>query len=192
MNRSSLRAARLAAASVLFLAGCGGFGRVEQGLVVASGGDELTLILDSNPGGAPRYDRVPPARVRIPADPSQMGPAPDPGKLVDLDTAAGQATIFDASAGKLVKVPFTVIERAGNVYPDDRRVRGRRLPRVDAAARRVTLYSHRTLELVTIEAPAEFLSLPEDSWKMGDEVRYYFKQPDQALRMMNVSDTKIG
>ena len=74
----------------LLLAGCGEFGEVEQGIVVASDGTRLTMVLDSNPGDA-KYDRVPPIVVAIPEDESQMGPAPQAGGLIALDTATGRA-----------------------------------------------------------------------------------------------------
>ncbi len=174
------------------LAGCGGFGQVEQGLVISSSGDELTLILDSNPTGEAVFDRLPPVTVEIPQQPSQMGPTPDAGKLIDLDTTAKTATVFDPSAQKPLTIEFELVDRSGGVYPDDVRVQRADLPTIDHAAKTVTLYSPRTRELVTIAVPDQYLALPEDVWKAGDVVRYYFKDPGQALRMMNVSKTRVS
>ena len=56
----------------------------------------------------------------------------------------------------------------------------------------VTLYAPRSRELVTIKVAEEHLSLPADTWRAGDEIRYYFKDPGQALRMMNVSKTRVS
>ncbi len=179
------------AAAALCLAACGGFGKVEQGLVVAADGEVLTLILDSNPTGEPRYDRLPPVKVRIPDDPGQMGPAPEAGRLLELDTAAGRLAVYDPDGERILAIGFELLERTGNVYPDDPRVRDAGLPRVDAENRTVTLYWPRTRELVTIRVEPKYLELPRDAWRAGDEVRYYFKDPGQALRVMNVSKTHL-
>jgi len=179
------------AAAGLWLAACGGFGEVEQGMVVAAEGEVLTVILDSNPGGEPRYDRLPPVRVRIPDDPKQMGPAPAAGKLLDLDAAAGRLSIYDETRQRIRVIDFELLQRTGNVYSDDPRVRDGALPRVDEQNRTVTLYWPRTRELVTIRVAEEHLRLPRDAWKAGDEVRYYFKDPGRALRLMNVSKTHL-
>jgi len=182
----------LVAGTMLLLAGCGDFGQVEQGLVVATEGNVLTLILDSNPRGDASYDRTPAVTVRIPEDTDQMGPAPAAGKLVKLDTEASEVTVYNAAEQRLITIGFELVEREGGVYPDDARVAASGAPKVDAANRTVTLYSPRTRELVTITVPDEYLSLPADTWQSGDEVRYYFRDPAQALRMMNVSQTRIG
>jgi hypothetical protein len=34
--------------------------------------------------------------------------------------------------------------------------------------------------------------MPADTWKTGDEIRYYFRDPAQALRMMNVTRTDLN
>jgi hypothetical protein len=39
--------------------------------------------------------------------------------------------------------------------------------------------------------PDEIFGLPADCWRTGDEVRYYYKDPGQALRMMNITKTDI-
>ncbi len=176
-----------AAAAALWLAACGGLGKVEQGIVIAADGEVLTLILDSNPGGEPRYDRLPPVKVRIPEDPDQMGPAPAAGELLGLDTAAGRVAVYDRAAGRILTIRFELVELTGGVYPDDPRVNGGRLPRIDEQRGAVTLYWPRTRELATIRVDPKYLRLPPDTWRAGDEVRYYFKDPGRALRMMNVS-----
>ena len=48
----------------------------------------------------------------------------------------------------------------------------------------MTIYSRRKKILLTFAVPDEYLALPDDTWKSGDEVRYYYKQPGQALRLM--------
>jgi len=181
-----------AVAVMLAVAGCGDFGAVEQGIVVGSEGGELTLVLDSNPDGTPRYDRTPAVHVRIPADPDQMGPAPQSGGLIRLDTKNRRVILYSATEDRLLMVKFELLKDARNVYPDDARVARSGAPKVDRATGAVTLYAPRSRELVTIKAPEAVLALPLDAWRAGDVVRYYFKDPGQALRMMNVSQSKIG
>jgi len=45
--------------------------------------------------------------------------------------------------------------------------------------------------LLTFKPPVEYLSLPEDTWRAGDVVRYYYKDPGKTLRVMNVSKTDL-
>jgi len=178
------------------LSGCRDMGSVEQGLVVAFDGNagRATLILDSNakdPNRA-RYDRVPPVVVNIPTDSAQMGPVPEAGGLISVDTDASQIVLYDYSSKQLKTISFQLVDRVGNVYPDDSRLSDAALPKVDRASKQVTIYSPRSREIVTATVPDDCLDLPKESWKAGDEVRYYFKDPSQALRMMNVSRTKIS
>ena len=185
----------VALAAVFVLAGCGDLGEVEQGLVIgASGGDAITVILDSNPmdQNNPKYDRVPPVTVRLPQDPARMGPYPDAGKLVSVDTDAGQAVVFDAASNQLQTVPFELVEKVDNVFPDDGRVAEAGLPVIDRGAGTVKTYAPRSKQIVTMKLSEEYLGMAEDTWKAGDEVRYYFKDPGQALRLMNVTKTKIS
>jgi len=182
-------------AFVLLLHGCGQMGKVNQGRAVAYDSENgiVTLIADSNykDPADPRYDALPPVAVKIPADPKQMGIAPEPGKLTRLDSANDQVLIYDEAARNLKLITYALIEKSANVFPDDARVKGREFPVVDAEKKTVTVYSPRRMELVVFSVPAEYFVLPRDTWKSGDEVRYYYKDPRQALRMMNVTKTDL-
>lgn len=179
----------------ILLAGCS-LGTVQQGIVIEfdAAKGELTVIHDSNPEDPqdPRYDVLPPVTVRIPTDPDQMGPAPDAGKLVSIDAAAGKAAVFNMASGQIDRIQIQVSETVNNVYPDDARMADADLPTVDSARGLVTTYSPRTRQIVTFTPPVEYLSSPRETWKAGDEVRYYFKDPSQALRMMNITKTKVS
>ncbi len=170
-------------------------GNVNQGRVVAydSGRGTVTLISDSNSGDPsdPRYDALPPVVVSVPEDPKQMGAPPVPGKLMRLDSANNQILIFEENTQSLKLITYGLIEKSANVYPDDARVKGRQFPIVDAEKNAITVYSPRRMELVVFSVPAEYFALPRDTWKTGDEVRYYYKNPRQALRMMNVTKTDL-
>jgi hypothetical protein len=187
-----LAAAALAAA----LAGCGRFGKVNQGRVIAYDSERglVTFVQDSNymDPANPRFDVLPPLTVRVPANPREMGPAPATGKLLGVDRAARRLTVFDANYGILRRVPYTVVDEQTGVSRDDARVAGMRFPIIDRARGTITLYSPKERVLSTLQLAPQYLEWPEDTWKAGDEIRYYFKEPGQALRMMNVTRTDIG
>jgi len=179
----------------LLLLACGGFGKVNQGRVVAYDAEKglLTLILDSNYADPanPRYDTLPPATVRVPEDPLEMGPAPEAGMLVRVDAASSQVLIFDPVSQSLKTVNYTLIEQKDNVYRDAPDVAGKTFPVVDRQNKTVSIYSPRQRSLIVFTVPEEYFALPDETWKAGDEVRYYYKDPAQSLRLMNVTKTDI-
>jgi len=176
--------------------GCGGFGKVNQGRVIEFDRQKglVTLIQDSNyrVPGKPRYDVLPPVTIRIPVDPKQMGPAPEAGKRMLLDTDNNKMVFYDLATRSFRTVQFSLIERHTNVFRDDARVASLRFPAVNREKKTITLYSARLRELVTLSVPEEYLALPEDTWRPGDEVRCYYKDPGQALRLMNITKTDIS
>jgi hypothetical protein len=182
--------------ATIVLPGCTNLGKVDQGRVIrfdlATG--MVTIIRDSNYADPshPRYDVLPPVTVRIPEDRKQMGPAPEPGGLLHLDLQAKTAIIFDRSKQRIATVPFRVLETDDRVPVNDSRVTGGLLPLMHRDQKAVTLYSPDTRQIVKISIPDEFLSLPVEAWRAGDEIRYYYKDPAQALRMMNVTKTRIS
>ncbi|MBI4876016.1 MAG: DUF4881 domain-containing protein [Acidobacteria bacterium] len=188
-----------ACGGILMLAascGCGGLGRVNQGQVVGFDREKglATLILDSNPADPlhPRYDTLPPAVVRIPHDPREMGPLPDAGTLLAVDLEKSELVMFDPATQGLRSIPFTLVDRQDKIALDDARVARAKLPRVDREQRTVTIYLSKRRQLLTISVAPEVLNLPADRWRVGDEVRYYFKSPDRALRLMNVTKTDVN
>lgn len=196
MCRSTWFAVMAVAFTAVGLMSCGDLGQVEQGLVIdfdAAGG-HVTVITDSNPSDPknPRYDVLPPKIVRLPEDSDQMGPTPAAGMLIHFDAESGELVVFDPASSSLRSIEFSVLQRADGVYADDSRVAGVGLPRVDEERSAVTLYAPRVRQLVTITVPEEALSLPRECWQSGDEVRYYYKDPAEALRMMNVTKTSVS
>jgi hypothetical protein len=175
--------------------GCGGSGSVNQGQVVEFDGAKglVVLIQDSNylDQSNPRFDVLPPVRVTVPVDKREMGPAPEPGKLLALDCEKKQLIVFDAASQGFRTINFTLISRQDDVSRDDRRVAGVRFPVVDRGKQAITIYHPKQRRLVTFSVSDEIFSLPADSWRTGDEVRYYYKDPGQALRMMNITKTDI-
>lgn len=183
------------AASLTLLAGCGNFGRVNQGQVIEYQREAglVTLIGDSNYDDPdhPRFDVLPPVTVRTPQDPREMGPEPEAGKLLHLDAAGRRVVVFDSASGSLRTIAYTLVSQQNSVEPNDSRVRHARFPVVDRAAGTVTVYSPRDRVLVVFSPPAECRNLPDDTWRVGDEVRYYYKDPGRALRFMNVTRTDL-
>ena len=179
----------------LSLIGCGGFGQVNQGRVIQYDPEKglVTFIQDSNyrEPGKPRFDMLPPVTVRIPTNPNEMGPAPEAGKLLAVDSERRQLVTYDAGSQRFRTIPYTPIEERHNVYRGDPRLR-EPLPRIDRQNRTITLYNPQQRLLLILSVSDENFSLPEDTWKAGDDIRYYYKQPGQALRMMNITRTDIS
>lgn len=178
------------------LAGCGGFGRVNQGRVVEyqHGQGLITLVADSNHGDPahPRYDVLPAVTIRTPEDPREMGPPPEPGKLLDFDTGNRRVVIYDSATRALRAIPYTLIAEQDHVAAGDARVTHTRFPVVDRAKGTITVYRPRHHKLIEFSVAEEYRNLPGDTWKAGDEVRYYYKNPGRALRLMNVSKTDLN
>lgn len=169
------------------LIGCGGFGHVNQGRVVASERGLVTLVADSNyrDPAHPRFDLLPALTVRVPSDPREMGPEPEPGSLLLLDCGHGRAAIFDSPSGQI---------RTLSCAPVDERQAssGTGFPRVNPREGTISVYVPRERKIVTFSVSPEYRELPVDTWKFGDEVRYYYKDPLQALRMMNMTKTDFS
>ena len=185
-----------AMAGLATLVACGGFGKVNQGRVIRYQKDQrlVTIVSDSNYRDPqhPHYDVLPPVTVRLPEDPHEMGPEPEAGMLLVRDWSHKRLLVFDAATGATRIIPYTLVEQFDGVSRDDPRVTRRRLPIIDRVRKTVTLYGRRDRRLYTISVADEYLRLPEDTWKPGDEVRYYYKDPARALRFMNVSKTDVN
>jgi Domain of unknown function (DUF4881) len=181
-------------AALVFAAGCANPGKVEQGRAIAFDKQKgvVTLILDSAPkSDQPKYDVLPPVPVTLPLNPDETGPAPEAGKLLSFDTKKRTVVFFDPASGTLKTVSYQPVDEQNGVSRDDPRVANKKLPAVDRQKKTVTIYSRRKKLLLTFGVPDEYLALPDDTWKSGDEIRYYYKQPGQALRLMNVSKTDL-
>lgn len=180
---------------VAYLASCGGLGKVNQGQVIEFDKSKgvITLISDSNARDPanPRFDVLPPVVVQAPANPDEMGPLPEAGKLMSLDAVGRKMVVFDAASQTLRTLPYEAVSQQEDVARDDPRVAGKHFPIVDRNEQTITLYWRARRLLLTFKAPAGYLALPEDTWRTGDVVRYYYKDPRKALRVMNVSKTDL-
>jgi hypothetical protein len=63
---------------------------------------------------------------------------------------------------------------------------------VDRAKKTITLYAAAEHTLITFAVSDDLLALPANTWRAGDVVRYYYKDPARALRLMNVTKTDLS
>ncbi len=173
---------------LLAASGCNVSGKVEQGRVIAYDrqAELVTLIPESLAPGAPGPGVLPPVTVKIPADPDEMGPAPAPGKLMRLDTKARSLVVFDSATQSFRTIQYTPIAERRKV------TKAPRSPAVDRVRKTITVFSPEQHAVITFAASDDLLALPDDTWKSGDVVRYYYKDPGQALRFMNVTSTDLS
>lgn len=176
-------AALTALALALLLAGCAVDGNVEQGRVIGYQADtkQVTLIPESLTG----EPTLPPVTVRTPDNPDEMGPIPTPGKLTLVDAKGGRLVVYDAATQSLRDIPITGVQQ--------RKVaKAPASPKIDRVQKTITIYSPDDRTTITFAATDDLLALPADTWKLGDKVRYYYKEPGQALRLMNVTKTDLS
>jgi hypothetical protein len=167
-------------AAALCLTGCGPLGKVEQGRVIAYDPQTRQVTLIREPG------LLPPVTVWAPADPNEMGPAPAAGGLLLLDTKNRRIVIYDRATQAFRTIPYTPLAERHNV------AKSPGPPVVDRARKTITLYSRKDRTLVTFGASEELLAMPVGTWRAGDVVRYYYKDPARALRLMNVTKTDLS
>ncbi len=187
--------ALLSIACLLFLVGCSGFGQVNQGRVIAYDAAKGLVTLISEPYGqeppAMKYGVLPPVTIQVPEDPRQMGPAPKAGQLMSVDSQNRKVVVFDPATQTFKSIAFNLVLQRDSVFADDPAVKGVKFPSIDRDRKTITVYSSRQRQLVTFAVPDEYFDLPAGTWAMGDEVRYYYKEPHRALRFMNVTRTGI-
>jgi hypothetical protein len=173
--------------------GCGELGKVEQGRVVGFDKDKemVTLIHDVKADAQnPDYSGAP-MTFELPKVASERGEDPKAGMRMKLDTKTREITIYDPATKGFKKINYTPLDQKEGVDKDSPLVKGKKFPIVDRDKKAITIYSGRQKLLTTFAVPDEYLSLPEDTWEAGDEVRIYFKEPGKALRFMNISKTDI-
>lgn len=186
--------------SLGLLSGCLDYGKVEQGRVIAF--DEtrrvVTLVRDiSDDPQNPDYRGMPPELISLPEDPSEVGALPASGKLLKVDVSAKTLTVMDESAQALKPIEVTIQSLEEDVGAKDPRVYDRAakaakpFPVLEREKRTLTLYLKKEKTLLTVVLPEEAATLPDETWKMGDEVRLYYKEPGKSLRFMNITRTDI-
>ena len=155
----------------LVLAGCGRPGYVEQGRVIAYNPQtrQITLVRE---GVKPGAGILPPVTIEAPADPEEMGPSPQAGGLLLLDTRRRRIVVYDRASQSLRTIQYTPVAARGK--------------------KTVTVYSPKEHVSITFPVSDDLLAMPADTWRAGDVVRYYYKVPGHALRLMNVTRTDLS
>jgi hypothetical protein len=175
-------------AAALALAGCGPLGKVEQGRVIAYDRQtrQVTLIPESATGTRHDVGVLPPVTIDAPTDPNEMGAAPAAGGMMLLDAKNRRIVIYDRATQAFRTVEYTPLEERRNV------ARKLGIPVVDRARKTITVYAAKDRTLITFAASDDLLAMPVDTWRAGDVVRYYYKDPTRALRLMNVTQTDLS
>jgi hypothetical protein len=183
----------LSMALVLGGLGCGELGKVDQGRVIAFDKDKETVsfIIDVKHDPAnPDYSGAP-VTFALPKEPSERGEDPKAGLRMKLDTKTREIIIYDTAAQGFKKINYNLIDQKENVGKDSPLVAGKKFPIVDRNKKAITIYSGRQKILTTFSVPDEYLTLSENTWEAGDEVRVYYKEPGKCLRFMNITRTDI-
>ncbi len=182
-------------AALMMFAGCSNdMGKVIQGRVIAFEKDTgtVTFIEDKSlVKGKPDYSVLPPVVFKVPVDFHEMGPAPAVGQRMSLDADKNEIKIFDMAAAQFKTIAITVVDKKEKIDKDNALVKDVKFPIVDRTAKTIQIYSKRQKLLVTLSVPDEYFDLPDQTWAAGDEVRIYYKDDGQALRMMNITKTDI-
>jgi len=183
---------RLAAVFVLLVValsagGCARQGEVTQGRCVAFNPDRGTVTLLISAGRRDTsYTRLPPVTFALPSDERCMGPAPAAGLLVRVNPQAKTLLVYDPMRRTIETVACASLQLS------DPPTRGERaLPEIDREKRTVTTLAGDMGKLATFSLSEKDLSRPPASWIMGDVVRIYSQETGKAVRLMNVSKTKI-
>jgi len=183
----------LSMALVLGGLGCGELGKVDQGRVIAFDKDKetVTFIIDVKHDPAnPDYSGAP-VTFALPKNPAERGEDPKAGLRMKLDTKTREIIIYDAALQGFKKINYNLIDQKENVGKDSPLVAGKKFPMVDRNKKAITIYSGRQKILTTFSVPDEYLTLSENTWEAGDEVRVYYKEPGKCLRFMNITRTDI-
>jgi len=180
--------------SLAFMAGCGEYGKVDQGRVIKFDKDKqlVTIIRDvkEDPNN-PDYSHLPPITYELPKNPDDVGADPKAGLRMKLDAKNKEIVLFDPVSGGFKTLHYTLLDQKENLSKDDPLIKDKKFPLVDREKKTITIFSGRQKLLVTFSVPDEYFSLPDSAWEAGDEARFYYKEDGKALRYMNVSKTDI-
>ena len=189
----------------LMLAGCGDYGKVEQGRTVAFDKEKstVTIIVDNNidPKKQPNYATLPAHVYSLPTVAAERGADPSPALRMGFDVEKKIITMYNPKTKALEELPFEVkddhkdvdVRRRHPLVWDQSARRAIKFPKIDVAEKSITIYSRRQLRLTTIKlSEADFAKYKDSEWDAGDEVRIYYKEPGKALRFMNITKTNLN
>jgi hypothetical protein len=182
------------------LAGCGDYGKVEQGSAVAYDKDKsiVTIVADTNTDvkKPANYTELPVHSYALPpAGSEDRGADPDAGLCVNLDVEKKIITMYNPKEQKLENISFEVVEdihqrlrvnrRSQLVLPGEKVFAGVKtiaeFPIVDEAKKTVQILYRRQfnnqMRLTTFKlSDADFAKYKGKEWNAGCEVRIYYKE----------------
>ena len=194
----------LLALAGLVLAGCGDYGKVEQGRTVAFNKDTriVTIVKDAGIDDRnPHYTVLPVHEFKLPDDPAECGALPDVGLRMNLNVEKKTITMYNPQTKAFEELKIEVVANHTDVDVDRRHplvfdANTRKpiaFPKIDNTKRTVEIYSRRQKLLTTVKvAEEDFSRYKEKDWNAGDDVRIYYKDPAKALRFMNINKTNIN
>lgn len=180
--------------------GCGEYGKVDQGRVIAFDKDKhtVTVIEDKNMDSQnPDYAILPPHTYTMPTDPMERGADPKAGLRLKLDIDKKYIKIFNTNTQAIEDLPITIVDVQKDIAKDHPLVfdkeknAAKKYPAIDKDKKAITIYSGRQKMLATFSVPDEYFGFPEDTWDAGDDVRIYWKEKGKAIRFMNITKTDI-
>jgi len=194
------------------LAGCGEYGKVEQGSTIAFDKEKsmVTMIVDANTDPKKPANYMVMAEPHIfalpPKDSVDRGADPSPGLCVNLDLDKKIITMYNPKEKKFDNFSFELIDdinkgvrvnRRNEVLRDEKVVRkADEYPVISEADNTIQLFYRRLWKtqsrLTTIKLSAsDFAKYKGKDWAQGDEVRLYSKEPGKSTRFMNITKTDI-
>ncbi|KAF4530553.1 hypothetical protein B566_EDAN018681 [Ephemera danica] len=171
----------LIALAALLFAGCGDYGKVEQGRTVAFDKDKNTVTFIKDAGiedNNPHYTVLPALVFILPIDPAERGQDPKPGLRMKIDTDKKIITMYNPNTKAFEDIPFEItanhkgvdVDQKHPLVFDERTNKAISFPKVEEASRTVQIYSRRQKMLTTIKlAEADFKRYTEKDWDAGDE-----------------------
>ena len=210
MMRKILLLPALIVLAGFMLAGCGGYGQVEQGVVVAVDEKNRTVTIipqtnSKNPREYGAYDRLPVEVWNLPEDRSETGAMPDAGLRANVNVKNSTITMYDPDSKAFDVIQVEVIEDVTDVdlrrrhplvterHPTTRRWVPKKFPIIDREKQTIQIYDLPQKRVTTFRVEEEWKEKYADDWmwNSGCEVRMYFVEKGKSLRFMNITKTDI-
>ena len=189
----------------LMLAGCGEYGKVEQGRAVAFDKDKsiVTIVVDTNLDSKKpaSYRGLPTHDYALPTVAEERGADPATGLRLNFDVAKKTITMYNPKAKSIEDLNFEVLKdvekvdvrRRHELVWDKNSNKAKKFPEFDAANNVIKLYSGRQQRYTEIKLSADdYAKYKGDEWNAGDECRFYYKEKGKSLRFYNITKTDIS
>ena len=108
------------------------------------------------------------------------------GLLLKVNADRNELLVFDAETGRIETVKCLSLK-----MESAREKQGQVFPEIDRGKKTIRTFARDLSKTVTFTLSDEDLARPVGSWQMGDVVRIYYQEPGKAIRLMNVTKTRI-